>query len=175
MIIIKLTQKQKGLILSILIVLFTNIFIFRAYLPQIFIINTSYSLPVGIYLISNDKNYTKGDIVVIDPPTEIKNFMVNRGYLKNNNYLLKKIYGMQGDIYTTKDNLSYINDKYIGTIYKVDSSNRPLPQFTGKHIIPAGYFLPIADNRPNSYDGRYFGLLNTNVIKFKVYPLITFK
>lgn len=101
--------------------------------------------------------------------------MISRGYLKEKQYLLKEIKGLEGQKYHTVNDLAYVDDKYIGQIFKVDSQNRPLPRFLGEHTIPKGYFLPIADNRPNSYDGRYFGFLKIEDIKYKLYPLITFK
>ena len=96
-------------------------------------------------------------------------------FQKEKQYLLKEIKGLEGQKYHTVNDLAYVDDKYIGQIFKVDSQNRPLPRFLGEHTIPKGYFLPIADNRPNSYDGRYFGFLKIEDIKYKLYPLITFK
>lgn len=132
-------------------------------------------MPVGIYLITNDTNYKVGDIVAIIPPDNIKKLMITRGYLKENQYLLKEIKALEGQRYYTKDDLAYIDNTYIGQIFEVDSNHRPLPRFLGEHIIPKGYFLPIANNRPNSFDGRYFGFLKIDDIKYKLYPLITFK
>ena len=95
--------------------------------------------------------------------------MISRGYLKEKQYLLKEIKGLEGQKYHTVNDLAYVDDKYIGQIFKVDSQNRPLPRFLGEHTIPKGYFLPIADNRPNSYDGRYFGPINKKLSKCKSY------
>lgn len=170
-----ITKKKKGIFFSIIIVFIINLFLLKDYLPEKFIINFSYSMPVGIYIISNDINYEVGDIVAIVPPNDVKKLMISRGYLKENQYLLKEIKGLEGQKYHTINDLAYVDDKYIGQIFKVDSQNRPLPRFLGEHTIPKGYFLPIADNRPNSYDGRYFGFLKIEDIKYKLYPLITFK
>ena len=77
-----ITTKKKGIFFSIIIVFIINLFLLKDYLPEKFIINFSYSMPVGIYMISNDINYEIGDIVAIVPPNDVKKLMISRGYLK---------------------------------------------------------------------------------------------
>lgn len=168
-------KRKKIIILITLFTCISSIFIFNKYIPKIFVFNDSFSMPVGLYLIDRDTSYKTGDIVVIKPPKQIEDFMVKRGYLEKGNDLMKKIEGMPGDIYHTEGQLAYINEKFLGSIYKSDSQKRPIPQFLGKHIVPEDYFLAIANNRPNSFDGRYFGFLKISDIKYKVHPLITIK
>lgn len=172
---VTLTKTKKKIIISGVITLFALISLGQNIFPKIFMINMSYSMPIGIYIIDNDKDYAVGDVVAIIPPKNIKDLMIERGYLEEKQYLIKKIAGMEGDVYKNVNDLAYVNDKYIGNIYKVDSKKRPIPNYLGQHVIPSGYFLAIADNRPNSFDSRYFGLLKVTDIKYKLQPLITFK
>ena len=72
-------------------------------------------------MISNDVNYEIGDIVAIVPPNDVKKLMISRGYLKEKQYLLKEIKGLEGQKYHTVNDLAYVDDKYIGQIFKVDS------------------------------------------------------
>lgn len=171
-----LTKTKKKIIIFLALIFLAVISLGKGIFPKVFVINKSYSMPVGVYIIDNDTNYSVGDIVAIIPPKNIKELMLNRGYLsKSDDYLIKKIAGMEGDVYKNVNDLAYINDKYIGNVYKVDSKKRPMPNYLGEHVIQNGYFLAIADNRPNSFDSRYFGLLKITDIKYKLQPLITFK
>lgn len=170
-----INKRQKKMVILLLFICLSLFVVFKDCIPKIFVFNDSFSMPVGLYLIDRDDDYKVGDIVVVDPPQQIKNFMITRGYLKEGNDLIKKIEGIEGDVYHTKNQSAYINAKYLGQIYKVDSNKRPVPQFLGEHVIPKDYFLAIADNRPNSFDSRYFGFLELKDIKYKVHPLLTFK
>ena len=85
--------------LIFLIISFFSFIIFAKKNKYIF--NISKSLPIGIYQKLEDKNFQKGDLVVLDIPKERMDFMILRGYIdgKMLKTMLKKIEGVEGETF----------------------------------------------------------------------------
>lgn len=115
----------------------------------------------------------RGDIMVFYPPfEELKNtpgklFARLTGFFCKDIAYIKRVVGVPGDKYEIKsDNLGkytvYINDKpleepYIKSPYDYTPCTEAM--FCGPAVIPSGMYLMLGDNRGNSQDGRYWGLL----------------
>jgi|JFJP01.1.fsa_nt_gi conjugal transfer pilin signal peptidase TrbI len=63
---------------------------------------------------------------------------------------------------------------FIGKALEKDSLGNPLPQFQFSGKIPIGSLFMIGEN-PDSYDSRYYGLIQTNRIIGKAMPLFKTK
>ena len=116
----------------------------------------------------------RGDIMVFYPPfetlknTPLKLFSRLTGFFCKDIAYIKRVVGMPGDTVEIKPELSgkytvYINDKpfdepYIQSPYDY----RPCTgnMYCGPFQIPEDYYLMLGDNRGNSQDGRYWGLLH---------------
>lgn len=115
----------------------------------------------------------RGDIMVFYPPFEkLKNtpwkvFSRLTGFFCKDIAYIKRVVGMPGDKFEIKsDNTGkytvYINDKpldepYIQSPYDYTPCTEAM--MCGPAVIPEGHYLMLGDNRGNSQDGRYWGLL----------------
>ncbi len=115
----------------------------------------------------------RGDIMVFYPPFEkLKNtpwkvFTRLTGFFCKDIAYIKRVIGMPGDkfeIKTDKNGKStvYINDKpltepYVLSAYDYTPCTKDM--LCGPITIPEKHYMMMGDNRGNSQDGRYWGLL----------------
>ena len=159
--------------LSILI--FVLLLFIYNWLSKKYIINITHSLPRGVYKLSTPVNINKGDVIVFSIPKKINPLIYKRGYAPSRVSSLLKLVGA-----TTEDkikiiqNTLFINEVSWGKIYKFDSLNRPLPILKENELQPKkNEILPLALTK-NSFDGRYFGGISKDSIKYKAMLLIAF-
>ena len=115
----------------------------------------------------------RGDIRVFYPPFEqLKNtpwkvFSRLTGFFCKDVAYIKRVVGMPGDKFELKVDEDgkytvYINDKAINEPYiqsPYDYTPCTEAMLCGPMTIPAKHYLMLGDNRGNSQDGRYWGLL----------------
>lgn len=114
----------------------------------------------------------RGDIMVFYPPFErLKNtpwrvFSRLTGFFCKDIAYIKRVIGMPGENikikpdkegkYTVYINDEPLNEPYIKSAYDYPQCSETV---TCEFQIPEGYYLMLGDNRGNSQDGRYWGLL----------------
>lgn len=114
----------------------------------------------------------RGDIIVFYPPSETlkqdpwSKFTRLTGFFNNDIAYIKRVIGTPGDLYEFKgEDGVYINHKKINEPY---INPEPMmgcrPNMYCDLKIPAGYYFMMGDNRNNSNDSRYWGLLPKNRI-----------
>ncbi|MCT4625669.1 conjugative transfer signal peptidase TraF [Halodesulfovibrio sp.] len=145
-------------------------------------INTTRSLPFGVYKTVAEPP-KRGDLAsfCLSPENEYRELAEERNYLGSSSLcpsgrkpLLKKLAGTAGDIITLHPDGIQVNSKrYALTIKTHDSNGRPLPRRLKAGIIPAGKALMLSTYNPNSFDSRYFGLVDARTLH-KVIPIFTF-
>lgn len=124
------------------------------------------TLESGERMIVNKLNYKVGDIqrfdIVVFHAPEKKDY-------------IKRVIGVPGDTLEYKNDQLYINDKKVNETYLQDYKNKivdggtltedfSLLDYTGKKIIPKGYYFVMGDNRRNSKDSRHIGLVSEEKI-----------
>lgn len=142
-------------ILKVIILPCSLFFAVCFFISQYCYINTSASLPVGLY-IKTQKAIIKGSYVVFKP-TAAQQPMVSR-YVQNNIPLMKRVSAMSGQTYQ------------LPPASNIDSKGRSItcfPQKTG--IVPAGYLVVIG-NTKYSLDSRYLGFIPQSSIIDTITP-----
>lgn len=93
---------------------------------------------------------------------------------KEAEYLIKRVIGLPGEKVEFKDNVLYIN----GKIVKEDFTHFDVEDFVLDEVIPEGYYFVVGDNRPDSLDSRYIGLISKKEIigrtSFTIFPFKRF-
>ena len=129
----------------------------------------------------------RGDIMIFYPPsTELKYdawsvFKRLIGFGCNDIAFVKRVVGVPGDKYEIKPDKNgdyhvHINDKVLEEDY-VKSAYPECEEgmFCGPEVIPEKQYLMLGDNRGNSQDGRYWGLLPQDRFigraKMRIWPL----
>lgn len=98
---------------------------------------------------------TTGEIVVFKSPVDPSQDWI------------KRVIGVPGDTVSVKNNVVYINGKrYPEPFLKYRKSINVAP-----HYVPKGYLWVEGDNRPVSYDSRYFGLLPEKNLKGQAFVI----
>lgn len=118
------------------------------------------------------KTPKRGDIMVFYPPFErLKNtpwrvFSRLTGFFCKDVAYIKRVIGLPGENVKIKPDKQgkytvYINDKPLNEPYVKSAYDYPQcsETVTCEFQIPEGYYLMFGDNRGNSQDGRYWGLL----------------
>ncbi|OCS38149.1 signal peptidase I [Campylobacter fetus] len=130
-------------------------FIISLYLLNIKI-NTTKSMPIGIYQTYNNDIILPGDIVIF----EYKNVS-----------FIKKVIAVAGDYIEIKNSQVFVNHKPINNsqIFKFDRNHNPLPNLSFSRILNNNEIFVLGEHI-KSFDSRYFGVLDiekNNVKKAK--------
>ncbi|MEA5533865.1 signal peptidase I [Crocosphaera sp. XPORK-15E] len=117
-----------------------------------------------IVFVSKSPNYVpqQKDIVVFTPSENIKVFDPDFA-----DYYIKRIIGTPGDIVEVKQGKVYINNQPLQESYIAES-----PRYQWKSpTIPPNHYIVLGDNRNDSLDSHYWGLLPREVIVGKAYKI----
>ena len=141
-------------------------------------LNTSPSLPFGLYRVTSD---TSAPLVEFCPAEPVATLANTRGYRQAGSCpdggtpLMKPIVARDGDVVE----LSTAGVRVNGTLLRNsaplarDTSGRPLtPWPAGKYTVPPGAVWLVSDYHTRSFDSRYFGPVPTTLIKDHLRPLL---
>lgn len=171
-------------------ILFLAIFFFCVALWTRFnpiFINTSQSLPLGIYVKSNEP-IEKGAYVAFCPPdSDVFTMAIERGFIDANNginngrcdsgygLMLKQVVAVEGDLLSIDREGVIVNDQKIPNTKQLetDSFKQVLPALVleNRRLFGSEVLL-LANFHPKSFDGRYFGVMDSSMIVTRVKPWI---
>lgn len=147
-----------------------------------FKVNTTKSIPVGLYY-AVDTAPVKGSYVMFCPPdTEVFSMAKSRGYIAAGfcpgsfGCLMKRISAYSGDSLCVSDEGVFVNGALLPNSKPLDAdlSGRPLPRFRiNNYILRPSEVLLMSDVSKTSFDGRYYGPVSRSLIKTAILPLIT--
>lgn len=145
-------------------------------------VNTSKSIPVGLYWISG-KPVEKGEYVLFCPPqVGVIEEAKRRGYLAagfcpgNYGYMMKRILAAKGDHVTIAADGVRVNGVLLPHSVPLpqDGAGRPLPRFQATNfVIGNTEVLLMSDLSGTSFDGRYTGPIGRSQIKTVIVPVLT--
>lgn len=143
------------------------IFLLIAFILINFKVNISESAPIGIYFINRlSKKYDRGDYVVYKINSKYREYMLEELRKLDT---IKQIKGIENDRVKYENNKIFINDKLMGKVlFNIPINSKK------EYTIPKDEFLTIGDV-DYSLDGRYYGLIKKEDIKYKAYLIYRFK
>lgn len=179
----KLRRQQLQAVINRIIVLLLLLILVGVLLSKVVIVNTTNSVERGIYLIRSKNNIMRYSFVAFCPPdNEIFRIAKHRGYIASgyceNGYsrLIKQVYGMPGDIYQfTEDGLK-VNGRLLANTKPLllDKQNLILPKNRAAGKLKQGEYILMGTNVYNSFDARYFGVIDGKQIVTVVELLTVF-
>jgi conjugative transfer signal peptidase TraF len=135
--------------------------------------NASASVPVGLYIVAPTRNPRRGDLLAVDPPPEIADLFVDRGYLPHGVSLLKYVAATAGQRVCRIDLRITIDGKTVGMARHRDRKDRPLPEWQGCFRLADGDLFLMNAAVADSLDGRYFGVLADAPVVGRATPIWT--
>ena len=141
--------------------------------PTRLVWNVSASAPIGLYDIDPPGDLTLTDLVAVDPPKPLADFMVERSYIRRGIPLLKRVMGLPGQEVCRVRRTITADGVELGTALDRDRLGRELPVWNGcRRIGGDEIFLMNVDVR-DSLDGRYFGPIPVSAVIGRATPIYT--
>jgi len=124
------------------------------------LVNTSKSMPLGVYLTHPVSRLSVGDIVLACGPR----WLVSNGYVapsrvcQGRSKVLKPVRGLSGSriSWSARGGLMIDGTPTGAVALSTDHEGRALPHFAGG-TVPLGSVFLLSTHNVNSADGRYFG------------------
>lgn len=142
--------------------------------PTVLLWNATSSVPIGLYWLSNGRDYKRHDLVVTHLPPDAARVASERRYLPDNVPLIKPVAAVSGQTVCRENNIVTVDGRRAATSLARDSLGRDLPVWNGcRTVEPEQLFLMNAAVR-DSFDGRYFGPIDRNLVIGRATPIVTF-
>jgi len=139
----------------------------------LFVWNASESVPVGLYAVRPSSVLTIDELVVVQPPDMLADFLAAGGYLPKGLPLLKHIAALPGST-VCRSGLAVTVDGVLRAIARErDHAGRMLPIWTGCRSLAKDEVFLLNPSQPSSLDGRYFGPLPSSSIVGQALPVWT--
>jgi len=161
-----------------LVLVFSLLGLFQVFEWFGLVVNTSPSLPIGLYIRTRDAN---ANLVEFCPAEPFATLAVRRGYREAGNCpdgaapLLKPVVAMSGDLVEFSANGITVNGVLLRNTAPLprDTKGRPLEAWpSGSYFIARGTVWVASSYNPRSFDSRYFGPVSAAAIRHHVKPLL---
>lgn len=147
-----------------------------------FYVNTTRSIPLGVYLRSDSSIRTGSYVSFCPPKNDIFDTAKKRGYIRAGfcpggyGYVMKRVAAVGGDVVDVADEGVRVNGRLLPLSKPrlTDKAGRPMPKQQGQEwtLRPSEYLL-MSDINPISFDGRYFGPVSVQQIRDVIQPVWT--
>ncbi|HWD25664.1 MAG TPA: S26 family signal peptidase [Rhizomicrobium sp.] len=141
-------------------------------LPK-FIWNASASVPIGLYAVHPAGKLEITELVVVLPPDGLARFLAERRYLPEGVPMLKRVLALPGQTVCRSDRTITVDGIAMGDALEHDTRGRSLPVWQGCERVPENRVFLMNWQSPDSFDGRYFGLLSRATILGRADPVWT--
>jgi len=135
--------------------------------------NETASAPVGLYRVIAANPLLRGDLVLALPPPGVQRLTAQRGYLALGVPLIKHVAALTGDRICADARHVAINGRTVAIRLERDGQGRPLSGWRGCKTLTAHEVFLLNAAVPQSFDGRYFGVVSATAILGKLVPLWT--
>lgn len=120
--------------------------------------NASASAPIGLYRVSPGAPVSTGDMVVAWLPAKARALAAGRRYLPATVPAVKRVAAGPGACVCAIGGTIRIDGRAVATRLRADRLGRPLPWWTGCHVLGPDERLLLMAGSAASFDGRYFGV-----------------
>lgn len=141
-------------------------------LPTRLVWNASASVPVGLYAVRPNDRIRTGVLVLVRPPESLAAFMDERRYVPRGVPLLKRVEALAGATVCRDGRALTVDGRPRAVALPADRQGRPLPQWQGCHRLRDGEVFLLNTDAPESFDGRYFGVVPISTIVGRATPLM---
>ncbi|MBX3492633.1 MAG: S26 family signal peptidase, partial [Parvibaculum sp.] len=107
-------------------------------------------------------------------PEEARQLADKRRYLARDALLIKHVAASRFDTVCVIGNDLYINGRHAARRLERDREGRPMPRWQGCERLGGHHILLLAEGEPSSFDGRYFGPVERDLVIGRLVPLWTF-
>ncbi|MBT0779201.1 S26 family signal peptidase [Paracoccus sp. pheM1] len=135
--------------------------------------NASASLPIGLYRVEPPTTFALGDLVAVDPPEPLAQFVAARGYVGPGVPLLKRVAALPGTRVCRTGATITVDGLVLGAARERDRLGRPLPSWQGCQVVGTDEVFLMNREAEDSLDGRYFGPLSATSVIGRAIPLWT--
>jgi conjugative transfer signal peptidase TraF len=141
-------------------------------------INTSPSLPLGFYAVTNEKRAQLIEFCLSEP---FASMAAARGYRSKGNCLdgatalMKPVIAKGGDVVDVSSRGIAVNGRLIANTApkSADTSGRPLRAWPfGRYPVSGETVWVASSYNPRSFDSRYFGPIAVSAIRNRLLPLL---
>lgn len=145
-------------------------------------INTSKSIPVGLYWTTRAPMEKGAYVVVCPPPSGVFDDARQRGYLGAGfcpggyGYLLKQVAATARDrVSVTSEGVFVNGQRWPQSMPRlIDKAGRRLPRYQADgYVLGEAEILLMADGSATSFDGRYFGPVSRAQLQTAIKPILT--
>ncbi len=145
----------------------TSLLVAGTLLPSKISVTLTPSLKHRVYwLVRNPERVVRGDYVLFQG----RDLIARMGVTKTEE-MLKLVGCDEGDLLTvTGEKKFFCNGEYLVRAKDLSLKGALLQHFVFNRTIPTGYMFVMGQHR-DSYDSRYFGLVEKSRIRAKAYPL----
>lgn len=126
--------------------------------------NASPSSPVGLYAVTSSGRIAAGDTVIAWAPAPARRLAAARHYLPDHVPLVKRVAAARGDWVCAKRKAIFVNGRRAALRRVRDPSGRPMPWWSGCHLLRQGELFLLSPRAPDAFDGRYFGVTSSTEI-----------
>jgi conjugative transfer signal peptidase TraF len=135
--------------------------------------NASASTPIGLYALHRPGQLKVGDLVADRPPPALSRYMALRYYLPLGVPLLKYVGAVSGQTVCRHGLIISVDDVAVATALTRDHGRRLLPVWQGCRKLKAGEIFLLNASAPDSFDGRYFGVVPVSTVTAHATPFCT--
>ncbi|WP_020405853.1 conjugative transfer signal peptidase TraF [Hahella ganghwensis] len=143
-------------------------------------INTTKSIPLGIYWVSKEPIHKGAYVLFCPPDTSAFSTARDRGYIGAGycpggyGYMMKRILAAKGDSVSITPEGVTVNGELLklSKVLQSDKAKRPLPHFyITDYRLEDSELLLMSDVSAISFDGRYFGPIERSQVETVIKPV----
>lgn len=135
--------------------------------------NVTASVPTGLYIIRGKASLHVGERVAVEPPPSLRRLLAERHYLPVGVPLIKRIAAVSGQRICRFRHGVTIDGAFVGIARPRDRLGRKLPAWFGCRTLRSGELFLMNPDAPDSFDGRYFGVLGMTDVIGRATPVWT--